>query len=209
MFSISVMKARNHAFDLLCGICIVRMVTLHIMNICGLGDKDAWLQVMQWTYFFMSFFFFKAGYFNKGVSAPTWPYLQDRVKRLLVPWACCGLLGNVVYFSFLPHLIERYHKPVETLEWSHIWETASHYGNSPTWFLFSFFMTYVVVHFIEKVSRLHWIVLLFPFCAVWLFNSGNQFGQSGFSAAVGPGDHDELSVLNGHGDVMNDLTVSG
>ena len=39
-------------------------------------------------------------------------------------------------------------------------------------------MTYVVVHFIEKVSRLHWIVLLFPFCAVWLFNSGNPLWLS-------------------------------
>ena len=63
------LKKRNHAFDILCGICIIRMVTLHIMAFCGQDKQDWWLEVMQWSFFFMSFFFFKAGYFNKGTSA--------------------------------------------------------------------------------------------------------------------------------------------
>ena len=167
------MKERNHAFDLLCGICIVRMVTLHIISFCGQNEQPWWQEIMYWSYFFMCFFFFKAGYFNKGVCGPTWPYLKDRVKRLLVPWACCGLLGNVVYFSFVPHLIERYDKPVEEIYLSHIWESASHYGNIPTWFLVSFFATYLVAHFIEKIPRLHWIVVLFPFAGVYLWKHDN------------------------------------
>ena len=52
------MKERNHAFDLLCGICIVRMVTLHIMTMCGKNDASWWVEIMYWSYFFMSFFFF-------------------------------------------------------------------------------------------------------------------------------------------------------
>ena len=172
------MKPRNHAFDLLCGICIVRMVTLHIMIMCGKDEETWWQEIMYWTYFFMSFFFFKAGYFNKGVCGATWPYLKDRVKRLLVPWACCGLLGNAIYFAFLPRMIERYHKPIEPLSWSHIWETASHYGNAPTWFLFSFFMAYLVAHLLEKVPRLHWCVLLFPMIGMWLYKQGNPLWMS-------------------------------
>ena len=80
------MKKRNHAFDLLCGICIIRMVSLHIMQQCGKPNEDWWLEIMQWSYFFMSFFFFKAGYFNKSVTAmPSKAYVLDKAKRLFLP----------------------------------------------------------------------------------------------------------------------------
>ena len=39
------MKKRNHAFDLLCGICIIRMVSLHIMQQCGKPNEDWWLEM--------------------------------------------------------------------------------------------------------------------------------------------------------------------
>ena len=96
------MKNRNHAFDLLCGICIIRMITLHVTNACGFGTADWWTPVMQWTYFFMSFFFFKAGYFNKTVSGNTKAYLADKAKRLLIPYLTWGIIGNCIYF-FLSH----------------------------------------------------------------------------------------------------------
>lgn len=167
------MKQRNHAFDLLCGLCILRMILLHIMQFTGQAQTDWWNIVMEWSFFFMSFFFFKAGYFNKGVSSPTLPYLKDRVKRLLVPYLTCGLIGDAVYFAFVPFLINRYHKPVEPLEWSHIWDNSSFYGNAPTWFLFSFFVAYIAVHFIEKVRGLHWIVLGFPLVSYWFWTLDN------------------------------------
>ena len=75
-------KERNHAFDILCGICIIRMVTLHIMAFCGKDKVDWWLEVMQWSYFFMSFFFFKAGYFNKGTGTNDKEYLQETADTL-------------------------------------------------------------------------------------------------------------------------------
>ncbi|MGX8683625.1 MAG: acyltransferase family protein, partial [Bacteroidales bacterium] len=115
------MKQRNHAFDLLCGICIVRMMMLHITNACGFGNAEWWTPIMQWTYFFMSFFFFKAGYFNKGTSTGSdLDYLRDRSKRLLVPYLMSGIIGAIVYFSFYYPLTDRYHKFVEPLEWSHV-----------------------------------------------------------------------------------------
>ncbi len=172
------MKERNHAFDFLCGICIVRMVTLHIMNICGQGENELWQQVMQWTYFFMSFFFFKAGFFNRGVGRPTRAYLWDRVRRLLVPYFCWGLIGNVVYFAYLPPLLHRYHNPIEPLAWDHIWRTGSFYGNSPTWFLLSFFLTYVAVHFLERVRLLHWLAVVFPAVSIWLWRLDNPLWLS-------------------------------
>ena len=96
------MKQRNHAFDILCGICIIRMVTLHIMSFCGEDKQDWWLMVMQWSFFFMSFFFFKAGYFNKGTNAGSdLGYLRDRSRRLLIPYLASGIIGAVVSFLLL------------------------------------------------------------------------------------------------------------
>ena len=172
------MKQRNHAFDLLCGLCIIRMVCLHIMTFCGHAHDGWWEEVMQWTYFFMSFFFFKAGYFNKSVAGNSLEYICEKSKRLLIPYMATGLIGCAIYFAFLPKMLDRYHHPIEPLQWSHIWETSSFYGNQPTWFLFSFFMAYVLVHFIEKVRGLHWVILFFPFVSYQMFLWDNPLWMS-------------------------------
>jgi len=168
------MKQRNHAFDFLCGICIIRMVSLHIMSFCGHADDEWWREVMQWSYFFMSFFFFKAGYFNKSVTGDNRAYCIDKSKRLLIPYLTTGSIGFLIYMAFLPFLLNRYHNPIEPLAWSHLWKSSSFYGNNPTWFLFSFWACYIVVHFLEKWTQ-GWpawsrvIYLSFPFLSYWMF----------------------------------------
>ena len=173
------MRERNHAFDILCGICIIRMVSLHIMAFCGQEDQEWWREVMRWSFFFMSFFFFKAGFFNKGTSSGTdMDYLKDRSKRLLVPYVTSGVIGLVVYFSFYFPLVDRYKKFVEPLEWSHIWMKSGFYGNSPIWFLFSFFVVYMMVHYIDKVKHLCWLTVFFPAISYWAYRTGNNVPMS-------------------------------
>lgn len=173
------MKERNHAFDILCGICIIRMVSLHIMAFCGQEDQEWWGEVMRWSFFFMSFFFFKAGFFNKGTSSGTdMDYLKDRSKRLLVPYVTSGVIGLVVYFSFYFPLVDRYKKFVEPLEWSHIWMKSGFYGNSPIWFLFSFFVVYMMVRYIDKVKHLCWLTVFFPAISYWAYRTGNNVPMS-------------------------------
>ena len=173
------MKQRNHAFDILCGICIIRMVTLHIMAFCGQDKQEWWLEVMRWSFFFMSFFFFKAGYFNKGTSKGTdLDYLKDRSKRLLVPYLMSGIIGAAVYYSFYFPLVDRYKKFVEPLEWSHIWMKSGFYGNSPIWFLFSFFTVYMMVRYIDKVKYLCWLTIAFPALSYWAYKTGNNVPMS-------------------------------
>lgn len=173
------MRERNHAFDILCGICIIRMVSLHIMAFCGQEDQEWWGEVMRWSFFFMSFFFFKAGFFNKGTSSGTdMDYLRDRSKRLLVPYVTSGVIGLVVYFSFYFPLVDRYKKFVEPLEWSHIWMKSGFYGNSPIWFLFSFFVVYMMVRYIDKVKHLCWLTVFFPAISYWAYRTGNNVPMS-------------------------------
>lgn len=149
------------------------------MDFCGFGEVDWWKHVMEWSFYFMSFFFFKAGYFNKGITGKgTKDYIVDRTRRILIPYTSSGLTGMAIYFAFLPFLLDRYHKPIEPLVWEHIWQTSSFYGNRPTWFLFSFFVTYLFVYFIEKVKGLHWVVVLFPLIGYVLFLQGNPLWMS-------------------------------
>jgi len=117
------MKKRNHTFDLLCGLCILRMIMLHTVSTCGLRGEFWFGKLMAWTFFFMSFFFFKAGYFNKGVVGNYRLYVKDRVKRLLVPYLVWGGIGSAVFFGFIctvPAL-----KPVfNGLNWEHLYRQS-------------------------------------------------------------------------------------
>ena len=193
------MKQRNHAFDFLCGICIIRMVMLHITNACGFGDAEWWTPVMHWTYYFMSFFFFKAGYFNKTVSGNTPAFITDKAKRLLIPYAVWGGIGSIVYFFFVIFILSPENAMCTSLEWKHVWMNSQFYGNIPCWFLFSFFMAYVVAHLISKVPplfgitiqgkkrnfKIHWLIFFFPFISYWLFTVENPLPMSLSNVFVG------------------------
>ena len=172
------MKQRNHAFDLLCGLCILRMLLLHVISTCGYRSEFWFTKLMAWTFFFMSFFFFKAGYFNKGVNSPTLPYLKDRTKRLLVPYAVWGIIGSAVYFGFLLAFPEHFQRYYKVLRWIHLWQDSHVWGNPPLWFLFSFFLSYVLVHFLNKMKYLPWIVVTFPFLSYYLWQHHNPLWMS-------------------------------
>ena len=174
------MKKRNHTFDLLCGLCILRMIMLHTVSTCGLRGEFWFGKLMAWTFFFMSFFFFKAGYFNKGVVGNYRLYVKDRVKRLLVPYLVWGGIGSVVFFGFIctvPAL-----KPVfNGLNWEHLYRQSHFWGNPPCWFLFSFFTAYLVIGGVNALrlqKPFAVLVWTFPFVSYWLAKAGNPLWMS-------------------------------
>ena len=168
------MRPRNHAFDLLCGLCILRMIVLHVAGFCG-WRGDYWVgKMMAWTFYFMAFFFFKAGYFNKTVSGDSKAYFLDRTKRLLVPYISWALIGNIVWFGLMLINLPLFQSYLEKrLEWSHLWMHSRPWGNAPVWFLFSFYVVYLLMHFLGKVKGLSYIVLLGPFLSYWLSTVDN------------------------------------
>ena len=188
------MKQRNHTFDLLCGICIVRMIMLHITNSCGFGNESWWTPVMNWSYYFMSFFFFKAGYFNKTVAGDSKAFCKKKFKQLMIPYFVWGLIGNAIYFFFVWFILDPKNVFVKQVEISHLWKSSQFYGNIPCWFLFSFFIAYIVAHFIAKVPpllripipksmqwnhrtvlniKIHWLILVFPLISYYCWTKGN------------------------------------
>lgn len=188
----TVVKRRNHTFDFLCALCIVRMVCLHVFQVTGFVGAHWWKEVMLWTFYLMSFFFFKAGYFNKSVSGPTPHVIKDRSKRLLLPYLTCGLIGNALFWLFMLLLEGEYARNPVRFLWIHVYRVSDFYGNPPMWFLFTFYMMYLSVHFIEKLRRpldrprttfraleyISIIVIFFPAISYWLYRRGNPLWMS-------------------------------
>ena len=188
------MTTRNHTFDFLCGICIIRMMMLHITNSCGFGNEPWWTPIMDWSYYFMSFFFFKAGYFNKTVAGDSRAFCKKKFRQLIIPYLTWGLIGNAIYFFFVWFILDPRNAFVKQVKLSHLWESSQFYGNIPCWFLFSFFIAYIVAHFIAKLPpllripipkhlqwnhrtvlniKLHWLILTFPFLSYWCYTQDN------------------------------------
>ena len=181
------MKERNHAFDFLCGICIIRMILYHITGFCYMAEEEGWTIVMHWTFFFMSFFFFKAGYFNKTVDGNSWEFTKKKFRQLMIPYFVWGFIGCLVYFTFAWFILDPRNVMVKSVTLSHIWSTSGFYGNGPCWFLFSFFVAYIAMHLFSKCPsiafpithnrsfriKIHWLVFLFPFVSYLLYEQGN------------------------------------
>lgn len=166
---------RNHTFDFLCGLCILRMVLLHIVSVCG-HRSDLWMtKLMAWSFFFMCFFFFKAGFFNKTVGGNSWNYCKDKFRRLMIPYFVWGGIGTmlfIVFHLFYPEIIKL------PFTWKHTYTMSHFYGNPPCWFLLSFFCSYIIIHFIEKIRYLKWVIIVFPFISYYCFKEHNPLWLS-------------------------------
>ena len=164
---------RNHAFDLLCGLCILRMVTLHVVCQTALRQADWWKLIMEWSFYLMSFFFFKAGYFNKSVQGNSRAYCWDKFRRLMIPYFSWAAISAGVCLFFMLTFPGRFPGTEESFHSFRILAGGFTWGNSPLWFLPCFFTSYIIVHFIEKVRHLHLIIILFPLLSYWLYKQGN------------------------------------
>lgn len=164
---------RNHAFDLLCGLCILRMVTLHVVCQTALRQAEWWKLIMEWSFFLMSFFFFKAGYFNKGVQGNSRAYCWDKFRRLMIPYFSWAAISAGVCLFFMLTFPGRFPGTEQSFHTFRVWVGGFTWGNSPLWFLPCFFASYIIVHFIEKVRHLHLIIILFPLISYWLYKQGN------------------------------------
>ena len=157
---------------------MVRMLMNHVTSFCGLSGEAWWKSLYFWTFYLLCFFFFKAGYFNKTTGGNTRQYCWNKTRQLLVPYVSWGLVSSVIYFTMLHIAAIRYHHFIETISWDHLWTTSGTFGNAPLWFLMSFFVTYIGMHFLGKLKHLHWIVLLFPFVSYGLYRLDNPFWLS-------------------------------
>ena len=155
------------------------MILLHVVGMCHLRSEFWFQKLMAWSFFFLCFFFFKAGYFNKTVAGDSLAFVKDKAQRLLIPYVVWGLIGNAIYFAFLYGWPGLFARTLNAVRWSHLWEQSQFYGNPPTWFLFSFFMMYVIVHLWRRwMPRVNWIWPMLPALSYWLWTQGNPLWMS-------------------------------
>lgn len=130
-------KARDLSLDIVAGVLIIWMMLTHAA--AGAEYEPTWF---KWAdrilYFFMPWFFFKAGMFFK--AKPRREFYRSNFKRLIVPFLVFSLIG---YLCWLPGMIgnsELSMKYKLLAPFIQLWKEGSVTGNIPLWFLLSLFI---------------------------------------------------------------------
>ena len=132
---------RDNTLDCACGILIIHMILGHIFQWPQLTTTHFY-QWMNILYFFMPWFFFKAGIFYK--KTPVKKVFSTSFHRLIVPFIALSLIGHAFLCISLVQ------------EGGHTWQDflinpmkdilllGSTTGNFPLWFLLSLFFTKIL-----------------------------------------------------------------
>ena len=153
------MRARADYLDVISGLLIIHMIVGHILQFSGLhGTGIFYDHVSRVLFFFMPWFYFKAGLFvsRKG-DMRTW--VEKDVRRLIVPFVIFSILGMILYVPF------------EFLETDRVWwkilvspvvsvlKVGSMGGNLALWFLLNLFLVRLLYKILPERFQLVTIVI--------------------------------------------------
>lgn len=182
---------RDNTLDCACGILIIHMILGHIFQWSQLTATHfyRWMNIL---YFFMPWFFFKAGIFYK--KTPVKKVLSTGFRRLIVPFIALSLIGHAfLCISFVQ-------------EGGHTWQDflispikdilllGSTTGNFPLWFLLSLFFTKILYSLLNtqipptyitgtsclSCLAIYWFHIQYPnylpntVCDLFFFSTGYQ-----------------------------------
>ena len=155
-------RERLRYYDLISGLNLIRIIVMHIFQFSGNYYDTVFSFYMQVTFFFLPWFYFKAGYFYSNPKNGTKAYLIDKTKRLLLPFFIFTIIGFLIA---LPFELRDSTRPLWRIFLSPFyamlrWGNGGN-GNLPLWFLLSLFFTLTGFLFLNKF-KLKWIIILFP-----------------------------------------------
>ena len=132
---------RDNTLDCTCGILIIHMILGYIFQWSQLTATHfyRWMNIL---YFFMPWFFFKAGIFYK--KTPVKRVLSTGFRRLIVPFIALSLIGHAfLCISFVQEGVHTWQdfliSPIKDIL---LLEATT--GNFPLWFLLSLFFTKIL-----------------------------------------------------------------
>lgn len=164
------MKERELYLDTVAGLLIIHMILGHIFQWCNLTDISFY-QNMNILFFFMPWFFFKAGMFFKIEDKRD--IIQKIWKRYLRPFFVFTLIGQFLYSIKLYQ--NGYHDimyyvliPIKELV---IW--GSTMGNLPLWFLISLSVVVLLEHYFYKKMQLIGFVAILIACILNYYQYDN------------------------------------
>ena len=163
------MKSRDNTIDSVAGVMIIYMVFTHVCQHFGLAQSTLYLLLERGLYFFMPWFFFKAGMFfslkdDKEV-------IRASAFRLLKPFVIYSLLGYVVYVivcAIKGNLALSALFPIKQLVLE-----GSITGNLPLWFLLTLFICRILLNLVGKTKCRVLALCLLSLVAAFLMHLAN------------------------------------
>ena len=135
---------RNESVDSIAGIMILYMVFTHVCQHYHWEHATLYIVMEHLLYFFMPWFFFKAGMFFK-IGNNNDVFIRS-TKRLLKPFILYSLIGHLCY-CFLIYMKGEL-TISEFIPYKSLLLTGSVPGNLPLWFLLTLFGCRVIFNFI-------------------------------------------------------------
>lgn len=164
------MEQRVRHYDILCGVMLLFMIHHHLCGVSGLADAAIHMVPYKILYFYMAYFFYKAGIFyreNRSLKE----VCKDSARRLLIPFT---------FFSFIGYFILGAHHSGLTINtWKFWWWPIYQMfaigrigGNGPLWFLLSLFIVRVIFQLTKNVKwKQYTLIILCVIVAI----IGNSF----------------------------------
>ena len=141
---------RLQYFDIISGIFIIQMVLFHIFQFADYYENNSWFYpIHNFFFFFMPWFYFKAGFFIKR-RENTKECIVNDFKRLIIPWIVWGVIGQLICISFEIFEGEKSLLKILLSPFQAIIFTGAPTGNLPLWFLPSLFLTRLIFQFIPQ-----------------------------------------------------------
>ena len=157
-------STRSLEYDAIAGLMVIVAILLHI-GYASFSPNN----FLHYFGFFMIWFFYKAGMFQKENPEFGKGFWINITKRLIIPFLVSGYFGFIVYAlcnrMTLEELLFFLWRPIK----------VAMTGNAPSWFLITFVIVRVVFPFIVKFVKDKWLwcVVLAFFClSLFLHYSG-------------------------------------
>lgn len=166
-------KKRSASLDIISGVLILWMIVYHSFQWAELDKTPLFNTLLSFFYFFMAWFYFKAGYlFNssRGLNE----IVSSGMIKLLIPMIVWLTIG---YIILIPYLFFVEKSPIWKIV---IWPAYSlissgdTIGNSPLWFLLSLFIVRVLLFFITKLSFILILIITFILLLIGWFEFYNS-----------------------------------
>lgn len=136
------MTRRIAHYDILSAVMLLFMMHHHICGACELMDAPIHMVPYEVLYFYLAYFFYKAGIFYHPEKSLKEVCINS-AKRLLVPFVIFTTIGYVLFgarqVGFSPREFEYWWWPVRQ-----IFAIGRVEGNGPLWFLLSLFLVRVI-----------------------------------------------------------------
>lgn len=148
---------RNKAVDFVAGIMITYMVFTHVCQHLDYDKSPLYVNMEHVFYFFMPWFFFKAGmFFHMGESKEVFKKSFDRLIR---PFILYSFIGHLCYLVVC-YIKGSFHLST-LIPWHSLLMQGSIPGNLPLWFLLSLFCCRIILNeLIKRGISVSWIIVL-------------------------------------------------